>query len=66
MEGLKENISQPTEFLSAGEIGAVTVGVLAILLIIVVIVLAVLLCKRRESLRLERRLSSRLAAREGR
>lgn len=53
-----------SQFLNAGEIAGISVGVIALILIVIIIVLAILLCRRRESLRLERRLSSRLAARE--
>lgn len=57
---IRHLIFQSTEFLGPPEIAAVSVGVIAIILLIIVIVLAVMLCRRRESLRLERRLDSRL------
>ncbi|KAE8752858.1 hypothetical protein FOCC_FOCC000203 [Frankliniella occidentalis] len=68
---LKGNTNRKTfdvgsQFLSPAEIAGISVGVIAIILIIAVIILGILLCRKRESLRLERRLSSRLASRDAR
>ncbi|KAK3921868.1 ABC transporter A family member 8 [Frankliniella fusca] len=62
----RETFDVSSQFLSPAEIASITVGIIGILLIIAVIVLGIMLCRKRESLRLERRLSSRLASRDGR
>lgn len=58
---VRQSFDVGSQFLSPGDIAGISMGVICILLIVAIIVLAILLCRRRESLRLERRLSSRLA-----